>query len=103
MSCLNVFFTLAHAPLPAQWLALGSASILSIRLGHCRSELQASHGVTAQQQQQQQQQQQLDGAARLQQQLSGGTFSGIEALLSHWQQLDDARKLQYAQMAALTR
>lgn len=40
---------------------------------------------------------------RLQQQLDGGTFIDVEALLSHWQDLDDARKLQYAQMAALTR
>lgn len=74
-------------------------SKLPIYVLHCCSELQAGQGVNAQQQQQQQ----LDGAARLRQQLAGGTFSDIEALLSHWQQLDDARKLQYAQMAALTR
>lgn len=51
----------------------------------------------------QQEQQQAAGDARLQQQLAGGVYADVEALLSHWQGLDDARKLQYAQMAALTR
>jgi hypothetical protein len=53
-----------------------------------------------QQQQQEQEQEQDQG---LQQQLAGGVYADVAALLSHWQQLDDARKLQYAQMAALTR
>lgn len=55
-----------------------------------------SEGSSALPQQQQQDQ-------WLQQQLAGGVYADVQALLSHWQQLDDARKLQYAQMAALTR
>lgn len=37
------------------------------------------------------------------QQQAGGTYADIQALLSHWEDLDDVRKLQYAQMAVLTR
>lgn len=40
---------------------------------------------------------------RQQQQLAGGCYADIEQLQSHWDQLDGARKVMYAQMALLTR
>ena len=41
---------------------------------------------------------------RLQQHnLSGGFYADIEQLESHWDQLDDQRKIMYAQMSVLTR
>lgn len=49
-----------------------------------------------------------DAARSVQQRLqqhepSGGFYADIEQLESHWDKLDDPRKIMYAQMAVLTR
>ena len=54
--------------------------------------------LSANEQPQQQQEQQQQ-----QQQIAGGCYADVEQLQSHWQDLDAARKVMYAQMAVLTR
>eukprot|EP00775_Hariotina_reticulata_P013528 gene13528-biopygen15414 len=46
--------------------------------------------------------QQPDGQQQ-QRKAAGGTFTDVKQLLNHWEQLDGKRKIQYAQMAVLTR
>lgn len=66
----------------------GAAATLLLLLPH--SELEGGA------QQSQQQQHQPLGA-------DSGSYADVLQLQSHWEQLDDARKVQYAQMAVLTR
>jgi len=36
-------------------------------------------------------------------QAAGGTYTDVQQLLNHWAELDGKRKIQFAQMALLTR
>jgi hypothetical protein len=64
------------------------------RAGPCASSAAACRELSATQAEQ---------APQQQQQLAGGCYGDVEQLQSHWQELDAARKVMYAQMAVLTR